>query len=73
MLAKVKGFDVLCPTQHAETPLKKDTASSMVSRFPRGQHSEEKIPTANPVIKSPGIPDKADIVKEDQVKEDSDR
>jgi UDP-N-acetylmuramoylalanine--D-glutamate ligase len=63
MLAKVKGFDVFVSDSGMLKPhYKKDLEQHGIA-FEEGQHSEEKILTANLVIKSPGIPDKADIVK----------
>lgn len=63
ILAKVKGFDVFVSDSGMLKPhYKKDLEQHGIA-FEEGHHTEEKILTANLVIKSPGIPDKADIVK----------
>ena len=63
ILAKVKGFDVFVSDQgQLKEKYKKDLTEHAIA-FEEGQHSEDKILTANLVIKSPGIPEKADIVK----------
>jgi UDP-N-acetylmuramoylalanine--D-glutamate ligase len=63
ILAKVKGFDVFVSDQgQLKDKYKKDLVDQKID-FEEGKHSEDKILNANLVIKSPGIPDKAEIVK----------
>lgn len=63
ILAKAKGYDVFVSDQ---APLKDNYRNDLVAHgiaFEEGGHTEEKILTANLIIKSPGIPKKTDIVK----------
>jgi UDP-N-acetylmuramoylalanine--D-glutamate ligase len=63
ILAKAKGFDVfVTDSGKLKDNHKKDLKEHSIE-FEEGSHSEEKILNANLVIKSPGIPDKAEIVK----------
>jgi UDP-N-acetylmuramoylalanine--D-glutamate ligase len=63
ILAKVKGFEVFVSDQGSlKEKYKKDLVDQKID-FEEGKHSEEKILNASLVIKSPGIPDKAEIVK----------
>ncbi len=63
ILAKVKGFEVFVSDQgQLKDKYKKDLIDQKIE-FEEGKHSEDKILSANLVIKSPGIPDKAEIVK----------
>ena len=63
VLAKKKGFDVFV----SEVSTIKDKYKGILERYEipyeEGQHTEEKILTADEVVKSPGIPDKAPMVK----------
>ena len=63
VLAKVKGFDVFLSDKGEIAP--EDAAMSEKWEIPyeSGQHTEEKILNADEVIKSPGIPLTAPIVK----------
>jgi UDP-N-acetylmuramoylalanine--D-glutamate ligase len=68
ILAKVKGFDVFVSDQgQLKDKYKKDLVDQKIE-FEEGKHSEDKILNANLVIKSPGIPDKAEIVKKVRAK-----
>ncbi len=63
LLAKVKGYDVFVSDQG---PIKEKYKAELIQNnisFEEGQHSVEKILSATLVIKSPGIPDKAEIIK----------
>lgn len=63
ILAKAKGFEVFVSDQgQLKEKYKKDLVDQKIE-FEEGKHTEEKILNANLVIKSPGIPDKAEIVK----------
>jgi UDP-N-acetylmuramoylalanine--D-glutamate ligase len=63
ILAKVKGFDVfVSDSGQLKDHHKKDLKEHSIE-FEEGKHSEDMILNANLVIKCPGIPDKAEIVK----------
>ena len=63
VLAKQKGFDVFV----SDKGLIKENYKAQLQEenilFEEGTHSEEKILNADEVIKSPGIPDKAEMVR----------
>lgn len=63
LLAKVKGFDVFVSDQGSIKEKYRDDLVRNKIEFEEQQHTEEKILNADLVIKSPGIPDKAEIVK----------
>ena len=68
LLAKAKGCDVFVSDQG---PIKEKYKSDLLANaieFEQGNHSEEKILSADLIIKSPGIPDKAEIVKKIKAK-----
>ncbi len=63
LLAKKEGYEVFLSD---ESSLKNENRSELQAAgidFEEGFHSEEKILSADEVMKSPGIPDKAKIVK----------
>jgi len=63
ILAKSKGFDVFVSDQgNIKEQYKAELSSNAIS-FEEGNHSVDKILNATVVIKSPGIPDKAEVVK----------
>jgi UDP-N-acetylmuramoylalanine--D-glutamate ligase len=63
VLAKKQGFDVFLSDSSEIKPKYKAVLEQYEIPYEEGQHTEEKILNANEVIKSPGIPDKAPIVK----------
>jgi UDP-N-acetylmuramoylalanine--D-glutamate ligase len=63
LLAKAKGFDVFVSDKGEIKDKYKQELSQNSIEFEEGQHSEDKILKANLIIKSPGIPDKAEIIK----------
>lgn len=68
ILAKAKGFDVFVSDQGK---LKENYRNDLITggiSFEEGGHTEEKILSANLVIKSPGIAKKAEIVKKAKAK-----
>ena len=68
ILAKAKGYDVFVSDQGLiKDQYKTELASEGIS-FEEGKHSEEKITNASLVIKSPGIPEKAEIIKKVRAK-----
>lgn len=63
VLAKQKGFDVFVSDKAL---IKENYKGQLIAEnilFEESKHSEEKILNADEVIKSPGIPDKAELVK----------
>ncbi len=63
LLAKAKGFDVFVSDQGQLKDKYRNDLVQAAIEFEEGKHSEEKILNANLVIKSPGIPEKTEIVK----------
>lgn len=63
ILAKAKGLAVFVSDQGViKDQFKKELIDSSIE-FEEGQHTIEKILSASLVIKSPGIPDKAEVIK----------
>lgn len=66
VLAKVKGFDVFV----SDMSLIKDAYKALLNKYEieweDGRHSIEKILNADEIIKSPGIPDTAPVIREIQ-------
>src|SRR5688572_15716997 len=69
ILAKAKGFDVFVSDQAQIKDKYKTELSKENITFEEGQHSEENILNAHLIIKSPGIPDKAEIIKKIKAKD----
>ncbi len=63
ILAKKQGFDVLLSDMGQISPLYRTRLDEWGVEYEEGGHSVERILTASEVIKSPGIPDKAPLVK----------
>ncbi|MBS1681308.1 MAG: UDP-N-acetylmuramoyl-L-alanine--D-glutamate ligase [Bacteroidetes bacterium] len=63
LLAKTKGLEVFVSDQGTIKEKYKNELQAHSIAFEEGQHTEEKILNATTIIKSPGIPDKADIIK----------
>jgi UDP-N-acetylmuramoylalanine--D-glutamate ligase len=63
ILAKVKGFDVFVSDKGVISDLYKNELNEWKIPFEENQHTEELILDAEEVIKSPGIPETADIIK----------
>ncbi|OYU95391.1 MAG: UDP-N-acetylmuramoyl-L-alanine--D-glutamate ligase [Bacteroidetes bacterium B1(2017)] len=63
LLAKQKGFDVFVSDKGSIAQKYKDELLEMGVAFEEGMHTEELILNATEVIKSPGIPEKNDLVK----------
>lgn len=61
-LAKKKGLEVFLSDKGQIKPVYKKLLSDAEIEFEEGQHDEERILSADWVIKSPGIPKKAEIV-----------
>ena len=62
-LAKKQGFDVFVSDLSAIQPKYKEILDKYGISYEENHHSEDKILNADEIIKSPGIPDKAPIVK----------
>lgn len=63
ILAKVKGFDVFLSDKSLIKDQYKKQLDDYHIEWEEGQHTEDLILNADEVIKSPGIPDKAPIIK----------
>jgi UDP-N-acetylmuramoylalanine--D-glutamate ligase len=63
ILAKKQGFDVLLSDMGKISPLYRSRLEEWGVEYEEGGHSVERILTASEVIKSPGIPDTAPMVK----------
>jgi UDP-N-acetylmuramoylalanine--D-glutamate ligase len=63
LLAKAKAMDVFVSDQGPIKDKYKAELTTNGIEFEEGKHSEDKILKATLIIKSPGIPDKAPIIK----------
>jgi UDP-N-acetylmuramoylalanine--D-glutamate ligase len=63
ILAHAKGYDVFVSDQGLIKEQYKNELQRKKIDFEEGVHTESKITNADLIIKSPGIPEKADIVK----------
>ena len=63
ILAKKEGFDVFVSDLFTIKPKYKEMLETRGIRWEEGQHTESDILNADEIIKSPGIPDKAPIIK----------
>ena len=63
ILAKQKGFDVFVSDKSLIKDKYKDQLIEENILFEEGMHTEEKILNAFEVIKSPGIPDKVELIQ----------
>jgi UDP-N-acetylmuramoylalanine--D-glutamate ligase len=64
LLGKVKGYEVFLSDGGNIKPIFKQVLIEHEIEFEEGQHSEEKILNAIEVMKSPGIPEKNEMVKQ---------
>ena len=63
LLAKAKGYDVFVSDKgEIKEKYKNELIENQIA-FEEGKHTEELIFNANEVIKSPGIPDKVELIK----------
>lgn len=62
VLAQAKGFDVFVSDLGKISDKYKKALQEYKIDFEEGEHSEDKILSANEVVKSPGIPDKAPLI-----------
>lgn len=63
ILAKLKGYDVFVSDQNSIHEKYKVELQKYSIQYEEGVHTEALIVTASIVIKSPGIPDKVEIIK----------
>jgi UDP-N-acetylmuramoylalanine--D-glutamate ligase len=63
LLAKAKGFEVFLSDKGNLSAQYKETLSLNGIAFEEGVHTESIILSADEVIKSPGIPDKVELIK----------
>ena len=64
VLAQKKGFDVFLSDKGKIKDKYKDVLSKYGIKWEEGKHTKELILNADEVVKSPGIPDKAELIKE---------
>lgn len=63
LLAKAKGFEVFLSDKAALSEHYKEVLHQAHIPYEEGQHNEEFILDADIIIKSPGIPDKVELIK----------
>lgn len=63
VLAKAKGYDVFVSDLSSVKPKYKEMLDARGIRWEEGRHTEADILNADEVVKSPGIPDKAPIIR----------
>jgi UDP-N-acetylmuramoylalanine--D-glutamate ligase len=68
LLGKKEGYDVFVSDGSTIKPVYKQELFDNGIEFEEGQHTAEKILSANEVMKSPGIPEKNDMVKQVRAK-----
>jgi UDP-N-acetylmuramoylalanine--D-glutamate ligase len=68
LLAKVKGMDVFVSDQGLIKEKYKNDLIANKIEFEESKHSEDRILNGDLIIKSPGIPDKAEIIKKANAK-----
>ncbi|HJW31563.1 MAG TPA: UDP-N-acetylmuramoyl-L-alanine--D-glutamate ligase, partial [Saprospiraceae bacterium] len=68
LLAKQKGYDVFLSDGSSLKEVYRSELQNAGIEFEEGKHSEEKILNADEVMKSPGIPEKNDMVKKIRAK-----
>lgn len=68
VLAKQKGYDVFVSDQSSIKEKYKIQLQEEGIRFEEGHHTVDEILSATEIIKSPGIPDKVDIIKSAKAK-----
>ncbi|MFI3320355.1 MAG: UDP-N-acetylmuramoyl-L-alanine--D-glutamate ligase [Rikenellaceae bacterium] len=64
LLAQREGFDTFLSDRGTIAPRYREELERHGIQFEEGKHTEELILSADEVVKSPGIPDKAPIIKE---------
>lgn len=68
LLAKQQGYEVFLTDESSLKESYRNELRTAGIEFEEGQHTEDKILKADEVIKSPGIPEKTDLVKKIRAK-----
>src|SRR5678815_1324803 len=68
LLAKQKGYDVFLSDGSSLKEIYRNELLNAGIEFEEGKHTEEKILNADEVVKSPGIPEKNEMVKKIRAK-----
>lgn len=68
LLAQAKGLEVFVSDKGEIKPVYREKLQAAQIPFESGTHSSEQILTATEIIKSPGIPDKAEIIQQAKAK-----
>ncbi|TGE14643.1 UDP-N-acetylmuramoyl-L-alanine--D-glutamate ligase [Hymenobacter elongatus] len=63
LLAQAKGYTVFVSDKSPIQPIYKEKLTKAGIRFEEGAHTLEEILTADEVVKSPGIPEKAPVIQ----------
>src|SRR5678816_601466 len=69
LLAKQKGYDVFLSDGSSLKEIYRNELLNAGIEFEEGRHTDEKILNADEVVKSPGIPEKNEMVKKIRAKE----
>jgi UDP-N-acetylmuramoylalanine--D-glutamate ligase len=69
LLAKQKGYDVFLTDGSSLKEIYRNELLNAGIEFEEGRHTDEKILNADEVVKSPGIPEKNEMVKKIRAKE----
>jgi UDP-N-acetylmuramoylalanine--D-glutamate ligase len=69
LLAKQKGYDVFLTDESSLKEIYRNELLNAGIEFEEGRHTDEKILNADEVVKSPGIPEKNEMVKKIRAKE----
>src|SRR5262245_8901929 len=68
LLAKQQGYDVFLSDGSSLKEIYRNELQTAGIEFEEGIHTEEKILNADEIVKSPGIPEKNDLVKKIRAK-----
>ena len=68
LLAKQKGYDVFLTDESSLKEIYRNELLDAGIEFEEGNHTDEKILNADEVMKSPGIPEKNELVKKIRAK-----
>ena len=68
VLGKEKGWDVFLSDKSLLKQKYKDELNEINVRWEEGKHSEDEILSADCIIKSPGIPDKVELIQKAKAK-----
>src|ERR1044071_2432138 len=63
LLAKQKGYEVFLSDESSLKEVYRNELQTAGIEFEEGKHSEERILNADEIMKSPGIPEKNELVK----------